>query len=66
MMTNQPSTQESARQRESASERAPTTTHYLAGFHRPAEVQRILGDPRKSVGLPVSNELAAASFIGRK
>ena len=36
------------------------------GIYRPEDLQRVLGDPRKAVGLPVLNELAAASGSNRK
>jgi len=31
------------------------------GVFRPEDIQRLLGDPRKGVGIPVESELAAAA-----
>lgn len=40
--------------------------HYNeTGSYRAEDVQRVLGDPRKSVGAPTSEQLAAASRIRR-
>ncbi len=41
--------------------RAMHAHHNETGTYRAADIQRVLGDPRKSVEGPVSSELVAAS-----
>jgi hypothetical protein len=36
------------------------------GFYRPEDLNRVLGDPRQGVSMPVSNNQAAAATIHTK
>jgi hypothetical protein len=61
--TKKPPSQE---QKSTPQQTGGSTHPSLSGSYGPEDVRRILGDPRKAVGLSVSNELAAARAIGRK